>query len=52
VTIYNAAFINSPGGHDDNVTAYFNPTETNQSVNLGFGTDTLTLAGTNGDFNI
>jgi hypothetical protein len=52
VTIYNAATINAFGAHDDNVTAYLNTSQVNQSINLGFGTDTLTLAGSNGDFNI
>ena len=32
--------------------SYLNPALTNQVINLGFGTDTLTLAGTNGNFNI
>jgi len=52
VTVRNAETITSAGIHNDNVTVYLDASITNQSINLGFGTDTLTLAGPNGNFSI
>ncbi len=51
-TVHNAEFINAFGGGNDTVTGYLDTSIVNQSINLGTGIDTFTLAGASGSYSL